>query len=343
MNRLLYLTATVASFVTAITAQAAPGVPTDSLVIRFANRTRMVIYAPDKAGIQALSNYDLNKIVREMGMKLDSVPGKQTAISQDGERYLKDTVLVVTKKKDGVTIVINGSGDTTRSDSAQNRRDYTRSSVKRGINSWARSIDFQIGLNTWLNPANSTPCVTCLTDPSAVQPDLRPLGSRYFAVAFSQRPTISNGRRAKLSLYYAIEASWNNFMFEEDSVARKGISYVQFVSAPEPLKKSKLTTFALQVPVVPRISFYNASGRKTFHLGIGGFIGYRLDSYTKVKYQTNNKDRLHSNFYLNDFRYGLVGHLGIVKTNLFVKYDLNPVFQDGRGPDVRTLSFGIAF
>ena len=58
--------------------------PADSLVIRFANRTRMVIYAPDKAGIQALSNYDLNKIVREMGMQLDSVPGGQKAISRDG-------------------------------------------------------------------------------------------------------------------------------------------------------------------------------------------------------------------------------------------------------------------
>lgn len=98
------------------TATALAATPVDSLVIRFANRTRMVIYAPDKAGIQALSNYDLNKIVREMGMKLDSVPGGQTAISQqDGDRFLKDTVLVVTKKKNGVTIVINGS-DTTRTD-----------------------------------------------------------------------------------------------------------------------------------------------------------------------------------------------------------------------------------
>jgi hypothetical protein len=41
--------------------------PADSLVIRFANRTRMVIYAPDKAGIQALSNYDLNKLSVKWG------------------------------------------------------------------------------------------------------------------------------------------------------------------------------------------------------------------------------------------------------------------------------------
>ncbi|MCK8492132.1 PorT family protein [Spirosoma sp. RP8] len=315
---------------------ASPAHTADSLVIRFANRTRLVIYAPDKAGIQALSNYDLNKIVREMSMKLDSVPGGETAISRDGGRYLKDTVLVVTKKKDGVTIVISGKSDSTRSDSAKNLRDYKRSSVRRGINSWSRSIDFQIGLNTFISQS------TLAAYPSDVY-SLKPIGSRYFAVAFSQRPTFINGKRAKLSLYYALEGSWNNYMFDNNVVATKGPSQLEFVQYPEQLKKSKLTTFALQLPVVPRISFYNSSGRKVFHLGLGGFIGYRLDSYTKIKRLNNDKEHEHANFYLNNFRYGLVGHIGIVRTSLFVKYDLNPVFQEGKGPDVRTLSFGISF
>lgn len=311
--------------------------PADSLVIRFANRTRMVIFAPDKAGIQALSKYDLNKIVREMSMELDSLPSGETAISREGGRYLKDTVLVVKKKRNGVTITINGSGDTTKTDSARNRRDYTRTSVRRGIDSWKRSIDFQIGLNAWA----TSPDQATLIGGNGSSPDLRPLGSRYFAVAFSQRPTLTNGRRAKLSLYYAAEASWSNFMFEENILVRRDPASIQFVEAPEPLKKSKLTVFALQLPVVPRLSLYSASGRKVFHIGLGGFVGYRLDSYTKIKRQDNGRSREHGNFYLKDLRYGLVGHLGIVKTNLFVKYDLNPVFQTGKGPDVRALSFGI--
>lgn len=334
MNSILRLITIIVVGLLSIEFTTALANPTDSLVIRFANRTRLVIYAPDKAGIQALSNYDLNKIVREMGMQLDSLPGGQAAISRDGDQYLKDTVLVVTKKKGGVRITIGGSDDTTKTDSTRNRRDYTRSSVRRGVNSWKRSIDFQIGLNAWIKP-------TDVTSVGNASPDLRPLGSRYFAVAFSQRPTLINGKRTKLSLYYAAEASWNNFMFEEDILVRKGPTALQFDTAPESLKKSKLTTFALQLPVVPRLAFYSASGRKVFHIGLGGFLGYRLDSYTKIKRENDDKSREHSNFYLNDFRYGLVGHLGIVKTNLFVKYDLNPVFQAGKGPDVRALSFGI--
>lgn len=336
MNGVRQLLAVVILLISVQEAQSMHRHLADSLVIRFANRTRVVIYAPDKAGIQALLNYDLNKIVREMSMKLDSVPGGKTSIAQPGDQYLKDTVLVVTKKKDGVTIVIKGTGDTTKTDSVKNLRDYTRSSVKRGISSWSRSVDFQIGLNTFLTQS------TLPAYPGDAYA-LTPLGSRYFAVAFAQRPTLINGKRVRLSIYYAIEGSWNNYMFDNNVVATKGATQLEFVQPTEQLKKSKLTTFALQVPVVPRLSFYNGAGRKVFHLGVGGFAGYRLDSYSKIKRPNNDKEHEHSSFYLNDFRYGLVGHIGIVRTSLFVKYDLNSVFQDGKGPNVRTLSFGVTF
>lgn len=146
MNTILRLITALIVGLMATDIVAASTNPADSLVIRFANRTRLVIYAPDKAGIQALSKYDLNKIVREMGMQLDSLPGGQAAISRDGDQYLKDTVLVVTKKKDDVTIVVTGSGDTTRTDSARNRRDdsdknYRRANRNRKDNNWDFSFD----------------------------------------------------------------------------------------------------------------------------------------------------------------------------------------------------------
>lgn len=306
--------------------------PTDSLVIRFANRTRMVIYAPDKAGIQALANYDLNKIVREMGMKLDSVPNGQTAISRDGDRFLKDTLLVVTRRKDGVMIVINNT-DTTRSDSARNRRDYKKDMARKSRNNWARGIDFQLGLNALITR-------TAVPGYSPSQYELRPVGSRYFAVAIRQRPTIINGKRAKLSLQYGVEAAWSNYMFDNNVVASRGSEGVVLAPYSERLDKTKLTTFALQVPVVPRLSLYSASGRKSFHIGLGGFVGYRLDSYAKIKRENGDKSREHNSFYLNSLRYGLVGHIGLQRTSLFVKYDLNPLFQVGQGPDVRSISFG---
>lgn len=312
--------------------------PTDSLVIRFANRTRLVIYAPDKAAIQALSNYDLNKIVREMGMKLDSVPGGQTAISQDGERFLKDTVLVVTKKKDGFTIVINSKEDSTKTRTDKkdgNDQAYVQAKNRRRDKN---SLDYgiSIGLNNLIQQS-----------PNPAYPegsyDLRPLGSRYIALSIGAMPTIIRGKHASLRLYYGVEVAWNNFMFEGNNVVETGSTAVAFPDAGRDLQKSKLTVCTIGIPVVPRVVFYNNDGRKVGHIGLGAYANYRLDSYRKIKEADGSKDRRHSNYYLNDVRYGVVTHIGIQSLNFFVKYDLNPLFQPDKGPDVRTITFGIGF
>jgi hypothetical protein len=338
MNSVLRTLLTVAGLLTALLTQAKPVSPTDSLVIRFANRTRLVIYAPDKAGIQALSNYDLNKIVREMGMKLDSVPGGQTRISQDGGQYLKDTVLVVTKQKDGVTVVINSSGDTTRTTSAkkdQTDRDYERSRRRKRHDGGNFDYNVSIGLNTLVQQS-----VTTYPEDSY---NLKPIGSRYFALSAGAMPTLIRGKYASLKLYYGVEVAWNNFMFEDNVIAEKAPNGIAFTDAGRELQKSKLTVCTIGVPVVPRVTFYNSDGRKVCHLGIGGYVNYRLDSYRKIKEADGGKDRRHSDYYLNNVRYGLVAHLGIRSFDFFAKYDMSPLFQAGKGPDVRTLTFGIGF
>jgi hypothetical protein len=339
MNGVLRTVATVVGLLVAMTTQAKPLSPADSLVIRFANRTRLVIYAPDKAGIQALSNYDLNKIVREMGMKLDSVPGGPTAISQDGGRYLKDTVLVITKQKDGVTVVINGTSDTTRTTSQkkdETDRDYNRSKRKKRGDGGNFDYTLSIGLNTMLqqsaNPAYPEDSYT-----------LRPLGSRYIAFSAGAMPTLIRGKYASLKLYYGVEVAWNNFMFEGNTIAEKTPTGIAFTDAGRELQKSKLTVCTIGIPVVPRVTFYNSDGRKICHIGLGGYVNYRLDSYRKIKEADGSKDRRHSDYDLNNVRYGLVAHLGIRSFDFFTKYDLNPLFMPGKGPDVRTLTFGVGF
>ena len=82
----------------------------DSLIVQFGNNTRLIIQAKDKDGILSLRQYDLNKIVRDMGAALDS-SDKETYIyinEQNGRKYLKDTVLVISRKDGEVKITING-------------------------------------------------------------------------------------------------------------------------------------------------------------------------------------------------------------------------------------------
>lgn len=326
----------------------------DSLIIQFANRTKMVIYAPDRAGIKNLIRYDLNKIVRDMGMRLDSLPDGQTTISidsRDGGRYVRDTVLVITKSKDGqkgkngkgeVRIIFRGDNDDS-SDSSRTDREYKveQGRVQRVTSrkpskssDWKVRTDFLLGLNTLLTQSE-------LPAYPQNRYELRPIGSRFFGISFGQRPTLARGKNARLSIHYGLEFNWNNFMFDNPVTVTRGPGQISFTDIQQDSQKSKLTIANLQLPVVPRVTFYNMDGRRVAHLGLGGYVGYRIDSYTMVKYGRDNKVRDHDRYFLNDIRYGLMAHLGILRTNFFVKYDLNPVFQTAKGPDVRTLSFGI--
>ncbi|QMW02525.1 outer membrane beta-barrel protein [Spirosoma foliorum] len=341
MKRGLFFVVVLKALLMVLVVQAKPLSPTDSLVIRFANRTRLVIYGPDKASIQALSNYDLNKIVREMGMKLDSVSGGPTAISQDGGRFLKDTVLVVTQKKDGMTVIINGNTDSAKPyESQKDKNDQQDRQASERAKRRREGGNFDYGVSFGLNNFIQQSALPAYPEDGY---DLQPLGSRYFALSVGAMPTIIRGKYASLKLYYGVELAWNNFMFEGNNIVEKTATGVAFPDAGRDLQKSKLTVCTIGVPVVPRVTFYNSDGRKVCHIGLGGYVNYRLDSYRKIKEADGSKNRLHSDYYLNNIRYGLVAHLGIRSFDFFVKYDLNPLFEVGKGPDLRTLTFGVGF
>ena len=84
--------------------------------------------------------------------------------------------------------------------------------------------------------------------------------------------------------------------------------------------------------------------RVRFAVGAGGFVGYRLNSWTKLKYFENGntyKDKDYGNYGLNDWQYGLQGVIGYHGLTFFAKYNLNELFREGQGPQAQTLSFGV--
>ena len=319
--------------------------PVDSLIVRFGNKGRIAIYAPTKDQMKGITKYDLNRIVKDMVTKLDSVPeGQVYAIDvPDGKQYLRDTIAVVRKRRGSITVTINND-DAYKSTRVGNAADTTYEGEKQVVtkrreandnrNNWRVSTDFHFGLNTWLGGPG-------LQTYGGNSYELSPLGSRYFAISTTQNPTLVKTSRFKLGIRYGLQVAWNNFMFQEDVRLERGSDNIKISPYPTPLDKSKLTICNLEVPFVPQFSFYNSSRRRAFNIGIGGFVGYRIDSYTKVKQGDGAKFWDHNNFYINNFQYGLQGTVGLAKFNFFVKYNLNNTFQDNRGPAVRPLSFGI--
>lgn len=309
--------------------------PADSLIIRFGSKGRVAVYAPTKDQLKGIVKYDLNRIIRDMVTKLDSVPeGQVYALDvADGKRYLQDTIVFVRKSNGNITVTVNNNdADTTYH--SERRVQLKRKESNSSRNNWRLSTDFHIGLNTWTGGPTAQ-------NYAGNSYELDPLGSRYFAISATQNPTIARSDRFKLSVRYGLQIAWNNFMFQENVKAEKGADGIQFNPYPTHLSKSKLTICNLEIPLVPQFSFYNSSSKRAFNVGIGGFVGYRVDSYTKIKQDNGDKFHDHAGFYLNNLQYGVQGNIGLAKFNFFVKYNLNTSFQDGKGPAVHPLSFGI--
>ncbi|HOX82645.1 MAG TPA: outer membrane beta-barrel protein [Chryseolinea sp.] len=101
------------------------------------------------------------------------------------------------------------------------------------------------------------------------------------------------------------------------------------------LKKSKLITNYIEVPLELRYSLNPDDPARSFKISVGGRIGYLFDSFEKVKYSEdsqNKKIKDKQNFNLSQFRYGLTSRFSFGSFSLFGYYNLNPLFEKGKGP-----------
>jgi len=170
-------------------------------------------------------------------------------------------------------------------------------------------------------------------------PALKPLGSRYVALGYGAKFRLSEGRHAAFKLRTGLEVSWYTLMLDDDRLALQTPNGVAFPDAGRQLDKSKLTAAYLNLPLMPTLSFQRGIVQS---VGAGGYVGMRLDSYSKVKEEGGRKDRDHGAYALNNFRYGLAAEVNFRHAlTFFAQYDLNPLFRAGQGPDTRAFSFGI--
>lgn len=84
---------------------------------------------------------------------------------------------------------------------------------------------------------------------------------------------------------------------------------------------------------------------KKFRVGVGGYGGFNLSTRQKLKYERdgeNRKDKLKRDYNTSNLIYGLSAYAGFGGTTLYVKYDLNPIFQDAL-VEQRNISLGLRF
>lgn len=328
----------------------------DSIIVTFGNKTRLIIYGENRQELDKIMQYDLNTLLKDLKIKLDSSSSDTTYLREEinGSKYLKDKSndedyvrigLRGIHIKDGNTEVtinakgveVNDDGDTVSTDSNY-RRTGKRFYRSGGGSSPRKGFNIALGLNTY-GTNEATPGY----DKTAY--DLKPFGSRFISLGYIASTTIVKGKNARLHLDFGVDFSWYNLMFDGNNTITKDSLKVDFPLVTEnreevQMKKSKLVVPYVNISIMPTLSF---SRSFISYISAGVYGGYRLGSYTKLRREgSKDVDHVRQNFYIEDLRYGLAAELGIRNfPDFFVNYDLNNLYQDGKGPSVRMLSFGI--
>ncbi|GAB3636097.1 hypothetical protein GCM10027422_16870 [Hymenobacter arcticus] len=341
--------------------------PTDTIVVRLPNKAIMTLVVRDAAQLRQLPQYHLDSLVARLGGYIKQAdaaaqvattdrttmefhpnrdqPGKDLpeeiritthkAPGQPGDRTSR--VDVALDKAFGLQMRIDHDGKKTyvtgNSETRQARRDSMRQ-ARWDRKSSSTDFVFDLGLNALTNLSSGPG-----------RPDLRTLGSRYVNLGFDFKQRLG-GRRSPLYLIFGPEFAFNNYMLEGNSkwVNINGITSVVNETNGRQYQKTKLATSTFTVPLMFQLNLHDQHHRTSLRLGAGGFVGYRLNSWTKLKYfedGNTRKDKDYGNYGLNDWQYGLQGVLGYKSVTFFAKYNLNNLFRDGQGPQAQTVSFGV--
>jgi hypothetical protein len=333
----------------------------DTIIVRMANGAKMVLYLQNKEQLKAFENYSLDSLMRVLNRYVDQVDsldannkqlkGQETkvVIGKDGKTAETVTITVqetgkdgkVTKEKHEIRINRNikvdveieeQNGNTKVNVTTPGKSDTTKVKKEKPYKSTKSNFDIDLGLNNFVNRN------------SQEVPDLKPLGSRYVSLNWHLNSQVG-GRKSPLYLVSGLEFAFNNYMFDRNYIIEEDVNDVTFFRRDMETNydKAKLTHSSVNVPLMPMLKFKRHNGKEGFKLGAGPFVGYRLGAHSKFKFEDagrTQKEKIRSSYNLTDFQYGLTGTIGYGNLDLFVKYNMNDLFKDNRGPDANVISFG---
>ncbi|MFD2515748.1 outer membrane beta-barrel protein [Pontibacter locisalis] len=372
MKRVLLIMAIFMATATGVSAKGGPTLAErlnpgqDTIVVKMANGAKMILQLENIKQLQAFQNYSLDSLMRELNQYVERVDQMENTNQESKEMVVtfnkdkaadgKSEQITVTVQEDPkkkgdlkverheirinktfkIDVEVEEDGDDTKvnvnvPDKAE--RDSTRAAYKEAhYKSTKFNFDVDLGLNNFVDAEDNQ------------VPDLKPLGSRYVSLNLHLNSQIG-GRKSPFYLVTGLEFAFNNYMFDEDVIVVDNNNVTSFVVVPDRnFEKSKLTHSSVNIPLMPMLKFKRDGGKDGFKIGAGGFAGYRLGSHTKLKFEEDGrseKDKARDNFNLSDFQYGLEGVIGYGGLDLFVKYNMNDLFKENRGPQANVISFGL--
>ncbi|MDT7828096.1 hypothetical protein RQM65_05385 [Pricia sp. S334] len=178
-------------------------------------------------------------------------------------------------------------------------------------------------------------------------------GSRFFEIGWAWNRRILKNSNA-LRLHYGASLQFNGLKPESNRYFVLNDGQPELEEFEFELKKSKLRMDNLVFPV--HLEFgpsefkqnddsIRYSIRNQFRFGIGGYGGFNLGTRQKLKYEMDGdkvKEKLKRDYNTGNLIYGLSAYAGFDSVLLYLKYDLNPIFNDAK-VEQHNVSLGLRF
>ncbi|HEX5169407.1 MAG TPA: hypothetical protein VFW11_09550 [Cyclobacteriaceae bacterium] len=308
----------------------------DTVVVKLGKASQVVLTIQDRNDIEALKQYDFQSLFSDIISKIES---------NDTTPLVNTNDSLPSPGEEERLSLESDNDNNTNDDDWDDHWDNEWSGKKR----WrtTQSFNFDLGTNNYLSNGK-------FPDSENAPYSVRPWGSWYVAFNSIQRTRIGNN----FFLEWGGGVSWYNFKFQDDNIVMQkddaGTTFVRDENPELSYKKSKLTVTYINAQLIPMLDFGGDNykpriwdGRHSaFRIGAGPYIGYKIDSYSKVKYKNDEdtkKDKDHDSYYIDNIRYGIRMQLGFHSTDLFFNYDMNELFTEGKGPSLNAFSFGVIF
>jgi hypothetical protein len=312
--------------------------PADTVIVPLGESSKIIFTIEDRKDIEILRHYNFQELFEDIFDKLQTSEGDSSAIVTD--ETTEDYHINEEKQDDDLALT---SDDENYDEEAEDEK-WLKSRRGKVGQTW-QSYNVDLGTNNYLQndqfPNGSEPYA------------VRPWGSWYLAGNSVQRTKLGTN----LFVEWSLGVSWYNFKFQEhNTLVQKDETGVQFIADTRDVEfiKSKLSATFINASLVPVLDFGEHSHKPRiwenhsdgFRFGIGPYVGYRIGSKSKIVYKEGDdreKEKNRDNFYLNNLRYGFRLQIGVRSTDLFVNYDMNELFAEGKGPELNAISFGLIF
>jgi len=144
-----------------------------------------------------------------------------------------------------------------------------------------------------------------------------------------------------VGLITGLGTDFNHYHFRNNvTIVEENNFIVATPRADVSFDKNKISTWSFTMPLILEIQLH----KPNFYIS-GGIVGkVKVKSWSKQKYELDGvkfKDKKRSDFLMNTFRYGLTARVGFGFIRFYANYDLVPLFQKDRGPELYPVSVGV--